>query len=354
MAEEQGQERTEEATAKRREDFRKKGQVAQSREIQTAALMSGFVLLWYAYISTFWPKLSQLLTHVWSIAGTFELSPASTVSLFGFILGRMALLLWPILLMVLVIGFFSSFLQIGWLLTAKPMTPELSKLDPIKGMKRFVSLRSLVELLKSLAKITLVGWVAYQTVRPELESAVRLINMEVIELLRFLGRVSGLLLLKCCGVMILLGVVDFLFVRWEMEKKMKMTKQEQKEELRDTEGDPLLKARIRSQQMQMARRRMMAEVPEADVVITNPTHLSVAIAYRRDEMDAPQVVAKGADLVAMRIREIARENGVPFVENVPVARALYKVELGEAVPENLFVAVAEILAYVYNLKGMKQ
>lgn len=353
-AEEQGQERTEQATEKRRLDFRKKGQVAQSREVQTAAMMTGFVLLWHFYMSTFWQGLSRLLVEIWSAAAGFVLSPVSTVNLFNVLIGRVFLLLAPVLLMVMVIGVLSSFLQFGWLFTTKPMAPDLSKMDPIKGMQRFFSLRSLVELLKSLAKIILVGWVAYRTVKPELESAVLLINMDVVEILIFLGRVSGLVLLKSCGVLILLAGIDFLFVRWEMEKKMKMTKQEQKEESRETDGDPFLKARIRSQQLQMARSRMMNEVPKADVIITNPTHLSVAIVYKRDLMDAPRVVAKGADLVAMRIREVARENGVPLLENIPVARALFKVDLGGVVPEELFLAVAEIMAYVYNLKGIKQ
>lgn len=354
MAEEQGQERTEQATEKRREDFRKKGQVAQSREVQTAAMMSGLALLLYAYGAGFRQSLQGLLAYLLELPGVFDLTPVSIVTLFGFLLGRLALLLWPILLLGLVIGFFSSFLQIGWLFTSKPLVPDFSKLDPIQGMQRFFSVRSLVELLKSLAKILLVGWVAYLTVRPELESATMLVDMEAVATLNFLERVSGLVLFRSCGVLIVLAVADFLFVRWEMEEKMKMTKQEQKEELKETEGDPYLKARVRSLQMQMARRRMMAEVPKADVVITNPTHLSVALKYQRGGMDAPVVVAKGADRVAMRIREIAGENNVPLVENVPVARALYQVKLGEMVPEEMFQAVAEILAYVYNLKGIKQ
>lgn len=354
MADEPGQEKSEQASDKRREEFRKKGQVAQSREVQTAAMLAGFVILWYSYGPTFWMGLSRLLAHLWENSGTFVLSPTSTVSLFGFLLGQLALLLWPLLLLVLVVGFLASFLQIGWIFTTDPLTPDFSKLDPVQGMKRFISWRSLSELLKSLAKIILVGWVAYRTIQPELESLVLLTNMEVVDTLVFLGRLSGLVLVKTCGVIVVLAVIDFLFVRWEMDQKMKMTKQEQKEELRESEGDPYLKARVRSLQLQMSRRRMMAAVPTADVVITNPTHLSVAIVYNRGRMDAPQVVAKGADLVAMRIREIARENRVPLVENVAVARALYQVELGAAVPEEMFVAVAEILAYVYNLKGIKR
>ena len=350
MADDPGGEKSEQASDKRREEFRKKGQVAQSREVQTAAMLAGFALLWYSYGPTFWVGLSRLVAQLWSTSGTFALTPATTVTLLGFLLGRLALLLWPVLLLVLVVGFLASFLQIGWIFTTDPLTPDFSKLDPLQGMKRFVSWRSLVELLKSMAKLILVGWVAYRTIRPELESLVLLTNMEVVDTLAFLGRLSGLVLAKTCGVIVVLAVIDFIFVRWEMEQKMKMTKQEQKEEMRESEGDPLLKARVRSLQLQMSRRRMMAEVPKADVVITNPTHLSIAIVYNRGKMDAPQVVAKGADLVAMRIREIARENQVPLVENVAVARALYQVELGGVVPEEMFVAVAEILAYVYKLR----
>jgi len=178
--------------------------------------------------------------------------------------------------------------------------------------------------------------------------------MDIVETLLYLSTVAYKILIKSCGILIVLGLFDYAFVRWEMEEKMKMTKQEQKEEYKESEGDPHVKSRIRSIQQEAARKRMMAEVPKADVVITNPTHLSVALAYRRDEMAAPQVVAKGADHLAMRIRELAREHDVPLVENVPVARALHKLEVGATVPDDLFKAVAEILAYVYNLKGRKE
>jgi flagellar biosynthetic protein FlhB len=198
--------------------------------------------------------------------------------------------------------------------------------------------------------VVLVGTVAFKVVSSEFDRALVLVDMEVFATVRFLGQVALRVLLKSCGILTLLGLLDFLYVRWEMEQKMKMTKQEQKEEYKESEGDPHIKSRIRSLQQQMARRRMMAEVPKADVVITNPTHFSVALLYDRSRMDAPQVVAKGADNVAMRIREIARENNVPVVENRPVARALYKIELGKPVPEELFKAVAEILAYVYGLR----
>jgi flagellar biosynthetic protein FlhB len=351
MADDQQQEKTEDATAKRREDFRKKGQVAQSREVHTAALMSAFLLLWLLYGPIFWDNLQLLLSGLLGQIGTFEMTPNSVMSLFRFLLGRLALLLAPLLLLVLIVGFLSSFAQIGWLFTTKPLEPDLGKLDPIKGAAKFISKRSMVEVVKSLAKVSLIGYFAYQTVSGQFEQALYLVDMPPVSTLSYISRMAFAVLLKTCGILIVLALIDYMFVRWEMEEKMKMSKQEQKEEFKESEGDPMLKAKIRQVQMAMARKRMMAEVPKADVIITNPTHLSIAVAYRRDEMDAPQVVAKGADHLAMKIREIAREHKVPLVENVPVARALFQVEIGEAIPEDLYKAVAEVLAYVYSLKG---
>jgi len=353
MSEDSGQEKTEQASEKRRQEFREKGQVAQSREVQTAALLTMSLLLWFFYAPFFWAQIAELVAGIWRLSGEFEPTPLSVVNLMTATFGKLALLMAPPLLLVLVTGFFASFLQIGWLFTAKPMMPDLKKLDPIAGSKKFVSKRSLVELVKSLAKVLLVGVIAFRAVSAEFEQALYLIDMDVSETVRYVGRVGALVLIKSCGVLILLGVLDFLFVRWEMEQKMKMSKQEQKEEYKQTEGDPYIKSRIRSIQQQMARKRMMAEVPKADVIITNPTHLSIALAYRRGEMEAPQVVAKGADHLAMRIRDLAREHNIPMVENVPVARALYKVEIGREIPEEMFKAVAEILAYVYNVKRNK-
>lgn len=353
MADDSDQEKTEQASDKRRREFREKGQVAQSREVQTAALLTTSLLLWYFYAPIFWDELTRFVAAYWRTAGEFEITPLSTVNLLTLMFGKLALLMAPPVLLVLVVGFFASFLQIGWNFTAKPLVPDFSKLDPVQGAKKFISKRSLVEIVKSLAKVALVGVVAFKAINAEFENSLYLIDMDVTETLRFVARVGAMVLLKSCGVLILLALFDFLFVRWEMEQKMKMSKQEQKEEFKETEGDPYIKSRIRSIQQQVARRRMMAEVPKADVIVTNPTHLSVALSYRRGEMDAPQVVAKGADHLAMRIREIARENNIPMVENVPVARALYKVDIGRDIPEDMFKAVAEILAYVYNLKRNK-
>ncbi|MDK2847403.1 MAG: flagellar biosynthesis protein FlhB [Desulfuromonadales bacterium] len=344
------QERTEQATAKRRNEFREKGQVAQSKEIHTAAIMSGTLLLWTFYAPVFWRSLENILGQIWTIAGSFEVTRLSVIMLLSRLGQEMALLLAPILLTTLVVGILSSYLQIGWIFSTKSLTPDFTKINPVTGLGRLFSKRSIIEVVKSSLKVLLVGIIAYKVVVAEFGHALDLVDMDVKDSVRFLASMAGRIMLRTCGVMILLGVLDFLYVRWEMEEKMKMTKQEQKEEHKESEGDPQIKSRIRSLQMQAARRRMMAEVPKADVVITNPTHLSIALAYDRSRMNAPQIVAKGADAVAMRIREIAREHKVPQVENKPVARALYKIDIGKEVPEEMFQAVAEILAYVYGLK----
>ncbi|SHJ80866.1 flagellar biosynthetic protein FlhB [Malonomonas rubra DSM 5091] len=344
------QERTEDATGKRRDDFRKKGQVAQSKEVGTAALMTFSLLLWIFYAKSFWMELDGMVRSVLQMLATFEATSLSAVNLLWSLAGIFAKLLWPVFLLTLVVGFFASFLQVGPLFTLKPFEPDISKFDPIKGMAKFVSKRSAVELIKSLAKVSLIGFVAYRTVANEFDAALTLVGLDLSQTLLFLGKVSYLVLAKTCGIMIVLAVIDFAFSKYEMEQKMKMTKQEVKEEYKDTEGDPQVKGRIRSMQQQAARKRMMAEVPQADVVVTNPTHLSVALKYDRETMDAPTIVAKGGDHLAFRIREIAKENEVPIVENKPVARALYQQEVGEQISEEMFTAVAEILAYVYNLK----
>jgi flagellar biosynthetic protein FlhB len=348
---ESDQERTEQATGKRRQDFREKGQVAQSKEVGTAAILTFSVLLWVFYARYFWADLHKLVKSLLQILAGFEATPLSIVNL----LWEMTLfffgLLWPIFLLTLIVGFLACFLQVGPLWTLKPMQPDINKFNPIKGMKKFVSKRSAIELVKSMAKVSLVGFVAYKTVENEFDAALTLAALDLNQTLIFLAEVSFLVMAKSCGILAVLAVVDYAFTKYEMEEQMKMTKQEVKEEFKDSEGDPQLKSRIRTVQQQMARKRMMAEVPQADVVITNPTHLSIAIKYDREEMEAPQIIAKGADHLAFRIREIAREHHVPIVENKPVARALYQQEVGEEISEEMFKAVAEILAYVYSLKN---
>jgi flagellar biosynthetic protein FlhB len=356
MAEENSAgERTESPSAKRRDDYRKKGQVAQSREVQTAAMFTLLLLFWIFAAPAFWEKIQEMMIAVWKASGDYALTTSGLMQLAYYLAASMGKALAPLFLVALLTGFFSSFLQIGWLFTTDPLIPDFAKLDPIAGMARFISKRSLVEVIKSLLKVGFIGWVAYKTVANEFASALLLAQLPVEETIRYLATTATLVMAKVAAIMIFLAALDYGFVRWEMEEKMKMTKQEQKEEMKETEGDPHVKSKIRSIQQQMARRRMMAAVPQADVVITNPTHFAVALQYKAGEMDAPVVLAKGQDLIAEKIREIAREHDIPLVENPPVARLLHsQVEVGQSIPDEMFKAVAEILAYVYSLKGMKR
>lgn len=351
MAEDTGSgERTESPTAKRRADFRKKGQVAQSREVQTAALFTVLLLFWYFYAPIFFDMLLELLRELWGRSGEITITRPAAMQLAFFLGKELGLMLIPVFLVSLVVGFFASVAQIGWLFTGQPLTPDISKMDPIKGMGRFFSKKSLIEVVKSLSKVLLIGWVAYSTILDQFDKALILGRIATPELILFIGKTALLIFAKIAAIMIVLAAIDYAFVRWEMEEKMKMTKQEQKEEMKETEGDPHIKSKIRSIQAQLARRRMMAEVPKADVVITNPTRIAVAVKYDAGQ-PAPEVVAKGQELLAAKIREIAKEHQIPIVENPPVARLLHsKVKIGEQIPEELFKAVAEILAYVYSTK----
>jgi flagellar biosynthetic protein FlhB len=273
------------------------------------------------------------------------------MNLSAFLLQQLALLMAPLFVLVLIIAIFSSIFQFGWLLTGKPLIPDFSKMNPISGMARFVSKKSMVEVVKSLLKVILIAFIGYSTVLNNFQEALILVDVSVVSAISYLGRIALIVFAKICALLIFLAFLDFMFLKWEMEEKMKMTKQELKEEYKESEGDPHIKAQIRSIQREMARKRMMADVPKADVIVTNPTHISVAIQYDSKKMDAPIILAKGADHIAMRIREIARENDIPIIENPPVARLLHNLEIGEYVPEDLFKAVAEILAHVYSLKG---
>lgn len=343
-------ERTEEATAKRRSDFREKGQVAQSKEVQTAALLTIVLLFWVFYLPYFFNEFKTILIIIFQSSHEVDVTSSQVMQMALSLTAKLGLLLSPLFFLVLIVGFFATFFQIGWLFTVKPFQPDPNKFNPIQGLGRIFSKKSLVELLKSTFKVLLIGWVAYSTVLNNFEEALALVDTSIPTALSFLARTAALILAKVCAVLILLAFIDFLFVRYEMEEKMKMTKQEVKEEFKETEGDPLVKSQIRTIQRQMARQRMMAEVPEADVVVTNPTHIAVALRYEAGQMDAPVVLAKGRGIIAGNIRELARENDIPIVENPPVARLLHEVELGASIPEELFQAVAEILAHVYSLK----
>ena len=259
----------------------------------------------------------------------------------------------PFLIPIAIAGFVANVFQVGFQLNSEAMAPKLSKLNPLSGMKRFVSIKSLVELGKSILKIIVIGSTVYILIKSDMEAFPALIRQEVGQILKFIAQTSLKVCFYVCLAMLVLAVIDYIYQRWQYEKDLKMTKQEVKDEQRQTYGDPKVKARIRGVQMEMARRRMMEAVPEADVVITNPTHLAIALKFDAQEMIAPRVLAKGAGFIAHRIREIAEENHIPILEEKPLAQGLYKmVEIGDYIPAELYRAVAEVLAYVYRLKGM--
>ena len=348
------QDRTEKPTAKRRQDARKKGQVAQSREIPSVTiLMTSLVVFLFAGSGMF-GNMSGFMGDIFRNLDHLRLDDIATTSFFfNEVFATIIELLIPFLLAILAAGIAANIAQFGFLLSSKPLTPKFSKINPINGIKKVFSLKSLVELAKSVFKILFVGGIAYLLVRQDLHTIPSLMQWSVLDIFRFTGNTAFKICFYVCLGLIVLAAVDFAYQRWEHEKQLKMTKQEVKDEHKQTEGDPKVKARIRRVQMEMAQRRMMEAVPDADVVITNPTHLAIALKFDAAKMDAPEVIAKGADHVAQRIKAIAETHQVPIVENKPLAQTLFKtVEIGAVIPAELYKAVAEILAYVYRLKGM--
>ena len=253
----------------------------------------------------------------------------------------------------MVVGIVSNIGQSGFILTSEPLKPKMERINPAEGFKRFFNKRTLAQLLKSILKIALLSYVAISFLKGKIFDVMKTSDLNINGIFPFVKDLLDSQLVKFVAVMLIIGFADYIFQKRQYKKDMRMTKEEVKEEYKESEGDPLIKSRIRQRQKEMAMHRMMREVPKATVVVTNPTHFAVALKYDKDVNSAPKVVAKGADVVAQRIKEIARENNVPIVENKPLARQLFsKVELDEDVPIELYQAVAEIIAYVYSLKKM--
>ncbi len=346
------QDRTEPATPKRRQEARRKGQVAKSREISSAVVLLGSVLVLVLMGEWMVRHLLVLESDLIRRSGALHLTPEALLDLGSYTTGRLVLILAPImgLLVVLVVG--SNLAQVGLLFSWEALSPRLSRLNPVEGLRRILSMGALVELLKAFIKLAIVGAVAWLTVRSEWDEFFPLVEGEPWSVGAHMGRAIVKLGARTGMVLLALAALDYLYQRWEYERGLRMTKEEIKEEFKQQEGDPKVKGRIRQRQREMARRRMIAAVAEADVVITNPQHLAVALHYEQGSMSAPVVVAKGADYLALRIRQEARRHGVPVVEDRPLALALYRgVDVGDQIPVNLYKAVAEVLAYVYRQRG---
>ena len=355
MAEESDLERTEDPSQRRLDQAREEGQVARSRELSTfAVLIAGGAGLWLMGAT-----LSAQLTKLLRDGLTLDTGLAFHTDLLLphlYTLSLETLLAcMPLLLLLLATALLSPLLLNGWMFSLKPLQPDLSKLNPIGGISRMFSMNSLVELVKAIAKSLVVGGLGAWAIWHNMDEVMMLIAEPVATSVPHLGQLIWTCFMAIMGGMLLIVAVDVPFQLWEHSKRLKMTREELRQEAKESEGDPQVKARIRSMQREMARRRMMSEIPTADVVVTNPTHYAVALRYSEQGMRAPIVVAKGSHLLAARIREIALENNVPIFEAPPLARALHKhVELGYSIPEALYTAVAEILAYIYQLRRYRQ
>jgi flagellar biosynthetic protein FlhB len=354
MADDSFQDKTEQATPKKKDDARKKGQVGKSKEISSIAVLAAGVIYMFFNARQLTSDLGENIRQTFTSIPQMISGDVNYTSYMSQNIQNFLIMLLPLMLLLVVVALAANFIQTGFVISVEPLTPNLSKIDPIKGLGKVISKRSLVELLKSIFKILIVGWAAFSTLKDDFSLLMPLMFQENIQIMNVLGQISLKVVTRCCYVIFVLAILDYMFQKWDFEQNLKMTKQEIKDEYRQTEGDPLIKSRIRSIQREMARRRMMREVPKADVIITNPTHYAIALRYKPDEkMTSPKIIAKGADRIALKIKELAAKHGIPMVENRPLAQNLYKLELGQEVPPNFYQAVAEILAYVYGLKKKK-
>ncbi len=349
----EGGEKTEDATQKKLEDVRKEGNVAKSREIVTATTLLTLYLCLRFFIGFIGDQMLQCFHTFYTLIPRI-VEEGITITNFDILLRdtilAIGIITTPFLLFGFFVSIFSNTLQFKFQVTAKPLQPKLSKLNPISGFKRMFSLNAVMELIKSILKIVLIVYASYGVITDHMNDIFLIYDMSVNQALILMYDIILELLLKICFVFVIIAFIDYLYQKWKFKDDNKMSKQEVKDEYKNTEGDPQVKGQQKQRMRQASQRRMMAAVPEADVVITNPTHFAVALVYKSGENLAPVVVAKGADFMAGRIKEIAKENNVDIVENKPLARMLYyNVDVDAEIPPELYQAVAEVLAYVYQL-----
>lgn len=345
-------EKTEQPTSKKREKVRKDGQVARSNEITTAfllILMFFSIQLFGAEVKARFIEVFQKFVRLFYIE---EMNSKIATTLMWEIAKDMFLMLWPFFLVAVFVGLVTNLAQVGWLVSWKPLEPKLDNINPLKGVKRVFSMRTVVELIKAIFKIALISILVYNTIRNYDNLSINLYQMDTLSGYKVVFNIVLDLCIRIGWFFIVVAAIDYTYVKLKFEKDIKMTKQEVKDEYKQSEGNPEVKGRIRQKMREAAMRRMMQDLPKADVVITNPTHFAVAIKYDDTADAAPIVVAKGADLIAKNIREKAKEHGIQIMENKSLARTLfYTVEIGDEIPPELYQAVAEILAFVYSLKN---
>jgi len=350
MAEDTGGEKHLPASEQKIRKAREDGNVAKSQDLSAAWTLLIALLGMYFLGPGMFRGLIEMAQHYFDEGIHQEISVTTFPALTTAAIMRLGFILWPFLLLLVSAGLFINLMQVGLLFSTKAITPKLDKINPLKGFKRFVSMRTFVELIKSLMKVALVSVIVYFTLRGRWMELMNLIYLEPIGTAIAVGQVVIDVWWRIVAAMLILGLMDFGFQKWQHLQELRMTHQEVKEEAKQLEGDPKIKQRIRQLQRQMATQRMMQEIPTADVIITNPIRFAVALRYDMANMESPIVVAKGARILAKRIRDIATENNVPIVEKPALARSLYRnVEVGQPVPEDVFLAVAEVLAFVYRI-----
>lgn len=352
MADQSFQEKTEPATEKKRREVREEGDVARSPELPSVFVLLGGVCAVYISAAFIYKNVVSVMRDCFSFTQVPDFTDTHCISLLYRYSAEFFLTFAPVMVTVFLFALITNIYMVGFQISWKALNLKFNKLNPINGIKNKFSLNSLVELIKSIAKITIIGILSWIAVRGELDKLRFLYDLNVAQIMVYLLKVVFRIFIWVIIPMAVMAVADYLYQKWQFEEKIKMTKQEVKDERKQTEGDPQIKSRIRNLQFEAARKRMMQEVPKADVIVTNPTHIAVAIRYDAMSMKAPKVVAKGAGILAQKIKEVAGEAQVPIVENKELARNLYKsVDIGSEIPGTFYRAVAEVLAYVFRMKG---
>ncbi len=343
--------KTEDPTPHRLREARRKGQVFKSMELNSAINILGVMILFFIFSAVAFRGLEELFNLYIGSMLAFPVTLANTQSVFGAAIMRFFTIMAPVFAVALILGVASNLVQVGFLTSTQQMAPQLNRLNPLEGLKKIVSKKAMFEMVKAIIKILVISLVAYFFVRSRIEELLLLVNQTAAVSLQAFWNTMTLLGILVGVVFLFIAYMDYLYQRYEYKTSLKMSRKDIKDEYKHLEGDPLVRSKLREKQRQLARERMMQDVPSADVVITNPTEIAVALAYREEADIAPRVVAKGVEVLARRIREIAEENDIPVVENKPVAQVLWKnTEIGEEIPFELYQAVAEIMALVYRMQ----
>lgn len=353
-----GGEKTEPATAKKLSDARKEGNVAKSKDIVSAISLTASFFILKITVGSIGTGFMEIFHSVYSMISTLagnsgeEINGKTVMSLTRQVVIDGFMLVLPMFAVAFAISFIGDLVQVKWKVTTKPMKPKLSKLNPIKGFKKIISMQALMNFFKSMALVIIIIFVVLNTIKNKRGVLLNLYNVSLMEALEVIGDTVFNLAIMISVIYIIVGVADYIYQKIKFKNDMKMSKQEVKDEFKNAEGDPQIKGQIRQRMRQASMRRMMQSLPDADVVITNPTHFAVALKYKSGEDNAPVVIAKGEDYLAQKIKDKAKECNIEIVENKPLARALYaNVEVGQEIPEELYQAVAEVLAYVYGLRN---